>query len=412
MNVYRPSDSMLAQSNAATMTGVIAARGTSRPRIAIVRDLVEENWPSMELVPDMLFEHLNLHHSGEFAATQLCPPMQRYFRRLPLRGGRAFCFNADRLLNRFVNYPRWLHRRAPQFDLFHIIDHSYGQLLHNLPAERTVVTCHDLDTFRCLLDPAKESRPLWFRSMTQRILEGFRKAAHVIAVSGATRDEILRHGLVSPERVTVVHNGVHPSCSRLPDPATDDEAARLLPDDSGGTVWVLNVGSVAPRKRIDTLLRVFAAIRRNIPQARLVRVGGGFTPRQLHLARELNVENAVLVLPSLPRNILAAVYRRATLLLLPSEAEGFGLPLIEALACGCPVVASDIPVLREVGGPAAAYCPLADVDAWKDTALGIIRDQNASERHPGPGLAYASRFSWEENARQTAAIYKMVLERA
>src|SRR5690242_12820499 len=343
MNGYRPSDSMLTHSSAARMTGVIAARGTSRPRIAIVRDLVEENWPSMELVPDMLFEHLNLHHSGEFAATQLCPPMQRYFRRLPLRGKCAFCFNADRLLNRFVNYPRWLQRRAPQFDLFHIIDHSYGQLLHNLPAERTVVTCHDLDTFRCLLDPAKESRPLWFRSMTQRILEGFRKAAHVIAVSGATRDEILRHGLVSPERVTVVHNGVHPSCSRLPDPAADDDAARLLPDDSGGAVWVLNVGSVAPRKRIDTLLRVFAAIRRNIPQARLVRVGGGFTPAQLHLARELNVENAVLVLPSLPRNILAAVYRRATLLLLPSEAEGFGLPLNEALACGCPVVASDIP---------------------------------------------------------------------
>jgi glycosyltransferase involved in cell wall biosynthesis len=366
----------------------------------------------MELVPDMLFEQLSLRHSGDFAAAQLCPPMQRYFRRLPLRGERPIFFNADRLLNRFVNYPRWLQRRASDFDLFHVTDHSYGQLLHNLPAARTIVTCHDLDTFRCLLDPAKENRPLWFRSMTQRILEGFRKAAHVIAVSRATRDEILRHGLVSPERVTVVHNGVHPSCSRLPDPAADDEAARLLPADSGGAVWVLNVGSVAPRKRMDTLLRVFATIRRDIPLARLVRVGGGFTPAQLQLARELNVEDAVLVLPSLPRNILAAVYRRATLLLFPSEAEGFGLPLIEALACGCPVIASDIPVLREVGGPVAAYCPLADVDAWKDTAVRIISDQNGRERHREPGPTYASRFSWEENARQTAAIYKMVLERA
>ena len=402
---------MPAQTSSATMTDIIASRASSRPRIAIVRDLAEENWPSMELVPDMLFEQLSLRHSGEFAAAPLCPPMQRYFRRLPLTGARPIFFNADRLLNRFVNYPRWLQRRATNFDLFHVIDHSYAQLLHNLPAARTIVTCHDLDTFRCLLDPAKENRPPWFRSMTQRILEGFRKAAHVIAVSGATRDEILRHGLVSPERVTVVHNGVHPSCSRLPDPAADDEAARLLPADSGGAVWVLNVGSVAPRKRIDTLLRVFAAVQRDIPQARLVRVGGGFTPAQVELARELNVENAVLVLPSLPRNILAAVYRRATLLLFPSEAEGFGLPLIEALACGCPVIASDIPVLREVGGPVAAYCPLADVDAWKDTALGIIRDQNARDRHPGPGLAYASRFSWEENARQTAAIYKIVLER-
>ncbi len=383
-----------------------------RPRIALVRDLAEENWPSMELIPDMLSEHLDLNHSGDLIATQLCPPMRRHFRRLPFTEDRPFIFNADRLMNRFVDYPRWLKTQISQFDLFHIIDHSYSQLLHQLPPARTIVTCHDLDTFRCLLDPSKENRPFWFRAMTNRILEGFRKAAHIIAVSAATRDQILRHGLMPPERVSVVHNGVHPSCSALPDPLADAEAARLLTGAAGSEVrWMLNVGSVAPRKRIDTLLRVFAAVRREVPQTRLVRVGGSFTPAQLQLARDLNVGDHILVLPQLTRSLLAAVYRRAALLLQTSEAEGFGLPVIEALACGCPVAASDIPVLREVGGPAAAYCPATDLGAWKDSVIRIMREERACTLRAEQGVAYASRFSWEDNARRTVAIYKLILER-
>ena len=125
--------------------------------------------------------------------------------------------NADRLINRFVDYPRSLKPHLQEFDLFHLIDHSYSQLLHGLPADRTVVTCHDLDTFTCVLEPERQPRPRWFRAMTERILSGFRKAAHVVADSAATRDEILRFGLMPPDRITVIFNGVHPSCSPHPD---------------------------------------------------------------------------------------------------------------------------------------------------------------------------------------------------
>ena len=80
--------------------------------------------------------------------------------------------------------------------------------------------------------------------------------------------------------------------------------------------------------------------------------------------RELGFGDAIVVLPALDRSTLAAVYRRCALLLMPSEREGFGLPVLEALACGTPVVASDAPALREVGGYAAAYCPVDDLEAW------------------------------------------------
>src|SRR4029077_4446795 len=147
-------------------------------------------------------------------------------------------------------------------------------------------------------------RPRWFRDMTQRVLDGFRRAAHVIAVSAATREELLRHGLFPAERISVVPNGVHPSCSPVPDAATDAAAARLLPGGASDTIWLLNVGSTLPRKRLDVLLRVFAAIRRELPAARLVRVGG-FTAAHCRLSAELKVEDAVVTLPFLEREVLA-----------------------------------------------------------------------------------------------------------
>jgi len=155
-------------------------------------------------------------------------------------------------------------------------------------------------------------------------------------------------------------------------------------------------------------------VRRETPGALLVRVGGGFTTEQLQLARELNVMDAVVFLPFLERETLAAVYRRATLLLHTAEAEGFGLPLIEAMACGCPVLASDIPVLREVGGSAATYCRVADVEAWQEAVARLLQEKlhnsNASDLRRQQARAHAARFSWAETARQTAHVYRKVLE--
>jgi len=85
------------------------------------------------------------------------------------RANAKWRFNADRLLNRFWDYPRWLRPRVRDFDLFHLVDQSYSQLVHELPAHRTVVTCHDLDTFRSVFEPDKEPRSMVFRAMSRRI---------------------------------------------------------------------------------------------------------------------------------------------------------------------------------------------------------------------------------------------------
>jgi glycosyltransferase involved in cell wall biosynthesis len=393
-----------------TGNSTMLAPAARSPRVALVCDFLEENWPSMDLVADMLFEHLERQHAGDFSVTRLRPAMQKRLGRLPFDS--SLLRNADRFASRFIDYPRWLRRRARDFDLFHVVDHSYAQLVHYLPPERTIVTCHDLDTFRCLLDPEREPRPLWFRAMTARILSGLKTAAFLITGSSVVRDEIIRHRLSPPERVKVIANGVHSSCSPIPEIRADAELERLVPADSGAAIWLLSVGSTMARKRLDVLLRVFAGLRRQSPEVRLLRVGGRLTPPQLQLARELGVEDALVELGTVDRAILAAAYRRAHLLLHTAEAEGFGLPLIEAMASGCPVVASSIPVLREVGGAAATYCPVGDVDAWKTAVLSLLPSRSGQDVYQlarERAIAHAAAFSWVETARQTACVYEHLL---
>src|SRR5213593_2380493 len=303
------------------------------PRIALVCDLLEENWASMDLVASML-EHGLGQFRGNLEATRLCPPMRRRLTR-ENRSHHKLMFNADRIFNRFWDYPRWLESQQERFDLFHVVDHSYSQLVHHLPADRTVVTCHDLDTFRSVLEPVREKRSCAFRAMTKHILSGLQKAARITCPSAAMRDEILAHGLVNRERISVISNGVHPSCSPKPDTSADDEARRLLgswrPHD------LLHVGTTVPRKRIDVLLETLAQVRRQIPGARLIRVGGPFTADQAALACRLRITDSIVVLPRLEPSVLASIYRHASVSLLPSDREGFGLPLAEAMACGTPV---------------------------------------------------------------------------
>jgi glycosyltransferase involved in cell wall biosynthesis len=379
----------------------------ARTRVAVVCDLREENWHSMNLVADALIEGLAAAHADRFSAARVCPPLRRRFSREGESAGRRF--NADRLFNRFLDYPRHVARRRAEFDIFHVVDHSYAQLIHQLPAERTVVTCHDLDTFRCLLEPESEPRSLAFKAMTRRVLEGLRKAARVACASAHTRDELVAHGILPPERVEVVYNGVARAFAPTPDAEADAEADRLLGPRRADSVDLLHVGSTIGRKRIDVLLRVFARVRSEFPRARVVRVGGEFEDSQLRLIEELRLGDSIVVLPFLEERTLAAVYRRAALLLQPSEREGFGLPVVEAEASGLPVLASDLPVLREVGGRAATYRAVGDVRAWAEAAVGLLKERADGharwESRRADGVSHAARFSWDEYARRMASIY-------
>lgn len=368
----------------------------------------------MALVPEMLLARLAAEHGVDIAPVRVRPRFVRRFTRI--RSTRRFrlFFNADRLINRFVDYPIAL-RRLRECDVFHVTDHSYAHLAHHLPATRTVVTCHDVESLQCVLEPALAPRSRPFRMMTARIAEGLRRAAFVGCDSEATRREVLRHRLTPADRTATIWNGIHPAYDSAADTEADAEAARLL-GPPGEKIEILHVGSTIPRKRIDVLLRVFAAVRHEVPRARLVRVSGPFKPAQALIASELGLDGSIDVLPFVAPAVLAAIYRRAALVMIPSDLEGFGMPALEAMACGTPALVSDMEVTREVVGAAAEYAPIADIPAWAAAALSMLRER---EREPVRWndrrhrlLTHAAQFSWSRYAAEYARLYRELAGRS
>ena len=372
-------------------------------RVAILCDYREENWPSMDLVGDMLTDHLAREHENRVHAEQIIPRMPRPFGNR--RGG--FLKNVHRVLGRFVDYPREVRKLRSQFDLFHIVDHSYAHLALELPPERVVVTCHDLDAFSTLL-PGSPALSTFRPRLARPILTGLQRAARITCDTEATRQQLLRHRLVQAERTSVIHNGVHPAFNASANPHADRAIARLL--NSGESPEVLHVGSTIRRKRIQDVLGIFAKLRARLPKLRLLRVGGVFTSEQQRLVHELGLQNSIDVFPHIDAAQLASVYRRARVLIQPSESEGFGLPVAEAMACGTPVIASDIPALREVGGGAAEYCPVGDIDTWSSRTLELLsEDSDRREVRSRACIEQASQFSWSKYASRMADLYREVL---
>jgi glycosyltransferase involved in cell wall biosynthesis len=300
--------------------------------------------------------------------------------------------------------------------VFHVLDHSYAHLARYLPKGRAVVTCHDLDMFRSVMTPPAERRGRLFRSMARHVLSGLARAGRVACDSGWTRDELLKHWPALASRTSVIHLGVDKTYYQPPDGAAFARITDAMGRKDQEVPEVLNVGSTVARKRIDFLLRILAAARDSGQPLRLLRVGGAMTVPQASAAKSLGVSHAIADLPPLSFDEMRAIYRRARVLLITSEREGFCLPVVEAMASGTPVIMTDIPVLREIGGEAGVYCSANDVGAWLQALRSLLHEAEtdpAAWRNRRMSVQdNARKFQWGECARKYVNLYSEVLTQA
>ncbi len=289
-----------------------------------------------------------------------------------------------------------LHCRAAGYDLYH--EPNFIPFSAPLP---TVVTVHDLSV---LLHP--EWHPAdRVRHHERHFLPAVRRARHVIAVSHQVRRELIDVLGVAPSKVSAVPNGVGNEFRPVPETELLDAKRRLkLP-----TRYFLCVGTVEPRKNLLTVLRAFAdlpsKLRRHCPLVLAGPWGWKSEPEREYLAAN---PDGVLALGYAAAADLPAIYAGATALLYPSHYEGFGLPPVEALACGTRVLASrSCDAVREVLGPHGTFLEATDVSAWRDTLKHIASE--ADERAGENGIRHARAFTWESAAEQTRRVYEHVL---
>jgi glycosyltransferase involved in cell wall biosynthesis len=263
----------------------------------------------------------------------------------------------------------------------------------------TVLTVHDL-IFRLFPEHHKRLN-YWYLNAAMPLYCS--RASAIIAVSEATkRDLMMLYGL-DPDKITVVHEAAASHFARIPPARVEEVRARYhLPDR-----YLLHVGTIEPRKNLNRLLEAVHRLREAGEDIHMVVVGskGWLFEGFFQALEELDLGDAVTLPGYVPDADLPAIYSGARLVAVPSLYEGFGLPVLEAMACGVSVVCSHASSLPEVGGDAARYFDPTDIAAMADAIMAVWRDETLREDMRRRGLARAAQFSWERTADDTLAVY-------
>lgn len=310
-------------------------------------------------------------------------------------------------MDRYVVY-QWRARSFPA-DVHHLIDHGYGHLGFSLDPDRTVANFLDAMLLKFRAQELPIERYPYLTVLAHRVdLVAIGRAARVITISESSRRDLLRFTDVNPDRVRVILLGV----SRRFSPADPADPDGLGSGGRAGPPRILHVGHCGPYKNVEGVLRALPrAIRTLGEPIQFVKAGGPFTTAQREFISHLGIQDEVIHLGPVPDDALPRVYREADLLVMPSLHEGFGLPVLEAMASGTPVVASDRGSLPEVVGDAGLI--VDDPDDPDAIAAGMVRvlgDPALRQDLRARGLARAATFTWERTARETLAVYRQVYE--
>lgn len=313
----------------------------------------------------------------------------------------------------YWRYPQAIKKKAA--DIFHVIDHSDGHLVRWLKSTTApvVATCHDLIN---LLQPANANHqaalPMLSSALWNYSVKGLRGADHVVTVSAHTAKDVRNLLDIPDNNLTVVHNAVEAVFHQLPantvKPVFDQY--KIPPE----RFCLLNVGSSQPRKNITTVLKVMAKLVSQQSDAsvgqsiHLIKAGADFTAEQLSIIQAYGLANHITHIRNPDKATLVKLYNAADVLVAPSLYEGFGITILEAMACGTPTITSTVSSLPEISGDAAILVEPNDVDAIASAILSLKAAPLLCQELIEKGLEHVKAFTWQNSAEKVSQVYEQL----
>ncbi len=336
-------------------------------------------WEIIQIAPEPWSKDLeNLWHSGN--------PLRKYY-------------------ERFFNHPHAVTQL--EVDLFHIIDHTDGHIAYWLKklGKPIIITCHDLVQYVYPEILRDQSRlPAVSMATWRYSVGGMKIADRIIAVSENTAKDVTQMLDITSEKVAVVPNGVDSQFRIISQDHV--KTIRQQHTNSAEEICLLTVGSSHKRKNILTILKALETLRERGMPVRLWKVGSDFTLEQETYVRDHHLEPQITWIKQPDKETLIKLYNAADILLAPSLYEGFGLTILEAMACGTPVITSNVSSLPEVAGDAAILVDPMDVNIIAESICHLSRDSHYSKILIDRGLNRASSASWIKTAKKVASIYE------
>jgi glycosyltransferase involved in cell wall biosynthesis len=366
-------------------------------RIAIARTMAEF---SLNIYTDNLIAGLKKVRP-EWEIIELAP-------KLFDRGSSSLSLRFQKYYERFWNYPQVVRQQV--VDIFHIVEPCDAHIAYWLQKSDTpiVVTCHDLanyffpDNLQGSVQLPIVSKRAWMYSVN-----GMRVADHIISISSATAEDTIEILNIDPTDITVIPNAVEAIFQPLP--KVESVAFRQQHEISTETFCLLNVGGDHPRKNINKILEAIAILKDKQLPISFWKAGADFTAAQQQFIQDRGLESIVRHFGKPDKSTLLRLYNAADVLVAPSLYEGFGITLLEAMACGTPAITSNASAMPEVVGDAGVLVTPTSADEIAAAAVRLYHDPQFYQELVDRGLERVKAFTWESNAERVAQVYERTL---
>tara|TARA_B100000315_G_C14588675_1_gene594543 strand:+ start:2643 stop:3704 length:1062 start_codon:yes stop_codon:yes gene_type:complete len=343
-------------------------------QVVLFRNVIGENTMSMERYTNELLKFMP-DGVSDFTIKAKNLPLLRHY------------------LHKEYLFPKIASRHQGQLN--HISDHSYAGLLKYLDPKITILTCHDLIP----LDIPKETSFLG-RLRHNYNLKFLPRAERIITSSNTTKKSIKNHFNYPEDKISIIPYGVSSNFRTL------NNRSQLKEKYSIKNKSILHVGTSFPRKNIELILKLLLKNK----EITFIKIGK-FTAKQKKYIIKHGLKKRIFNIsePAISSKELIEIYNIADVLLMPSLAEGFGLPILEAMACGCPVVCSDIAVFKELyNDQEVCFINPGDLEEFDCKLSNILENDSYRDKLIKNGFAKSKQFSWQSCAEKTYQIYKEV----